>query len=182
MNNKRTITITATASILTAIAALAFMRFAPQKVEAFNPQPDPPAFGIVGITWGQTLRVNVVNTKGISTSEVPPGPCRVVMTFLDANGNPFTNGNGVIISRDVQLLGGQSTFLLLNADNFVRETNVRLQLRPNVRIQQADIMNGTPPPDPYSCIPSVEVISNATGKTQFMMPFVPAVQRNVIPQ
>ena len=179
MNYKRTITITATASILTAVAAFAFMRFAPQKVEAFNPQPDPPAFGIVGITGGQTLRVNVVNTNGITAPDVPPGPCRVAMTFLDANGNPFTNGNGVIIRRVVQLQGGQSTFLLLNADNFVRETNVRLQLRPDVRIQQADIVNGIPP-DP--CIPTVEVINNATGKTQFMMQFVPAVQRNVIPQ
>ena len=31
------------------------------RAAAFNPQPDPPAFGMIGITHEQTARLNVVN-------------------------------------------------------------------------------------------------------------------------
>lgn len=179
MNYKRTITIMATASILTAIAAFAFMRFTPQKVEAFNPQPDPPGFGIVGITDGQTLRVNVVNTAIPPDPIAPANPARVVITFRDANGALMTNANGAVIRRVVQLQGGESAFLQLNADNFTREAGGQLHLRPDVKIQQPDTVNGIPP-DPI--IPTVEIISNTNGRTQFMLNFLPAVQRVNTPQ
>ncbi len=48
-------------------------------LRAFNPQPDPPkVFGMVGITLGETGRLNVV-VPGTSTpgSTAPPA-CRVV--------------------------------------------------------------------------------------------------------
>ena len=33
-------------------------------VKAFNPQPDPPAlFGMVGITPGETMQLNIVNVQ-----------------------------------------------------------------------------------------------------------------------
>jgi hypothetical protein len=31
------------------------------RVRAFNPQPDPPAFGLISLNPGQSLRLNVVN-------------------------------------------------------------------------------------------------------------------------
>ncbi len=178
MNYKRTITIILAASILTAIAAFAFMRVAPQKVEAFNPQPDPPGYGLVGLVTNQSLRINVANLGNPPDPDSPPDPCRVVIIFRDGNGTPLTTPNGVVIRRVALLQGGQSTSLTLNADNFVREGS-RFQLRPDVRIQQADGTNGLPP-DP--CIPSAEVMGNENGRTQFMLNFIPAVQRARIPQ
>ena len=32
-----------------------------RSATAFNPQPDPPRFGMVGIADGQTARLNLVN-------------------------------------------------------------------------------------------------------------------------
>src|ERR1041384_4364242 len=56
-----------------------------RKAWAFNPQPEPPGrWGMFGIVEGQTARVSVVNTSG--DPRVPPGPCRVVLAFVDASG------------------------------------------------------------------------------------------------
>ena len=41
-------------------------------VSAFNPQPDPPAFGLISLNPGQTLRLNVVNRL-----TPPPDPDRL---------------------------------------------------------------------------------------------------------
>ena len=41
-------------------------------VRAFNPQPDPPAFGLISLNPGQTLRLNVVNRL-----TPPPDPDRL---------------------------------------------------------------------------------------------------------
>ena len=78
--------------------------------KAFNPQPDPPAFGLISLNPGQSLRLNVVNTLqpptdpdrigsatrhamlGFDmyradgrtfTSDVPPGPCFTAHHFAD---------------------------------------------------------------------------------------------------
>jgi hypothetical protein len=89
------------------------------------------------------------------------------MTFRDTNGDLFTNPNGNPIRRVALLNAGESAFLVLNADNFGRDPNNRIQLRPEIRVQQA---NGTvdTPPDP--CIPTVEVINNSNLRTQFVLP------------
>ncbi len=171
MKNKRTLTIL---TLVVAVAAMAtfgiFRNF--QKVQAFNPQPDPPGYGMVGITEGQTIRINVVNTNE-PDSNLPPDPCRVVLNFRDANGELFRNSDGQPVRRIVLLPAGQSTFLDLNGDVFAR--GGRIQLRPVACVQQAD-GNGNFPPDP--CIPTVEVIANASGRTQFTLP---AVQRLLPP-
>ena len=75
-----------------------------RRVRASNPRPDPPGkFGMVGITRGQTLRLNVVNlvTPPDPGRQVPP-PCRVVLSFRDANGRPFTDSDGQVLRRTVE--------------------------------------------------------------------------------
>jgi hypothetical protein len=178
MKNKRTLTIAA-AIILTALAAFGLFRFLPQKVGAFNPQPDPPGFGMIGITQGQTLRINAVNTN-IPDSNIPPDPVRVTLNFRNADGELFRNANGNPISRTVLLQAGKSISLDLNGDDFGRQMDGsgRLQIRPVARIQQADGTNASPP-DP--CIPSVEVFNNNSGRTQFSVSQLPAVQRASTP-
>ena len=174
MNLKRTLTIIITAVVVTAVTAFVVLKFEPQKVEAFNPQPDPPGFGIFGISESQIMKINVVNTAPVANADTPPDPCRVLMNFLDQNGNVLTRNDGTPIRRVAQLSGGQSISIAVDASNFVRSG--RLQLRPVVQIQQAD-GGGLTPPDP--CIPSVEVINSANGNTQFAIQTVPAIQRSV---
>jgi hypothetical protein len=179
MKKNRAFFIAAVTIILTIFAALGIFRSFQPQVIAFNPQPDPPGFGMVGITSGQTIRISVVNTAESPAADSPPDPCRVVITFRDASGNLIRNANGVPIRRVVLLKGGESSFLDLNADDFIRENGgQRLQIRPEVRIQQAS-GNGLTPPDP--CIPTVEVFNNANGRTQFVINALPAVQRSAVP-
>ena len=174
MNLKRTLVVLATASVITAFAAFTVLKFEPQKVEAFNPQPDPPGFGIFGISESQIMRINVVNTAAAPTADTSSDPCRVIVTFIDQNGGTLTRSDGTPVRRAALLAGGQSISIAVDASNFIRSG--RLQLHPVAQIQQAD-GDGTHPPDP--CIPSVEVINSANGNTQFAVQALPAVQRTV---
>lgn len=179
MKNKQKLIMLTVTFIIAGLVVFGIFRYLPQRAEAFNPQPDPPGFGMVGITLGQTLRISVVNTAPISTEvETPPDPCRAVMTFRNADGNLLLNENGQPVRRVVLLRAGQSTSLELNADNFRREADgLRLELHPDVRIQQASGTGGTPP-DP--CFASGEVLNNLNGRTQFLVPTLTAPQRPVV--
>ena|SRR3989442_15347796 len=69
-----------------------------------NPMPtaveDQARFGMVGITRGQTIRLNVVNLVTLSDGQLPPDPCRVVLSFRNSQGSrrrvpsPFGRGLG----------------------------------------------------------------------------------------
>lgn len=154
--------------MIAAIAAIGVV-YKIQRVDAFNPQPDPPGYGMVGIALGQTLRVTVVNTNPAPNGEFPPDPIRVVINFRDGNNNLFRNGDDIPVRRVVLLNGGESTSLDLNADDFGRSTDTsgRIQLRPVVAIQQPNGV-GNFPPDPI--IPTAEVFNNNNGRTQFVVP------------
>jgi len=154
--------------------------------------PTPWVFGMVGITQGQTLRVNVVNVcpPGPSGDQIPPGPCRVIpppdpevppapcrvlLSFRDANGQPFTDGNGQVIGQVVELQAGQSAFLDLNGDVFAGGVSTnggpsRLQLHPVVRV-----LNAPPDPEvpPGPCRATMEVFDNASGRTSIFASFEP---------
>lgn len=169
---KHKILLTLTAVIIAAAAVLLFIRFAPKVVKAFNPQPDPPGFGIFGISEGQSIRFSVVNTN-LSAPPEPDfaPPCRVVMTLRDSSGHAVLRPNGTPVHRVVELGRGESAYLSFNGDNLPRGSDG--MVRPDVKVQQADPVDGQIPPP---CIPSAEVISNANGRTQFMVPFVFNVQ------
>jgi hypothetical protein len=149
-----------------------------RRVKAVAP-PDPErTVGMVGITQGQTVRLNIVNllppgpcrVSPPPDPDLPPGPCRVLLTFRDANGQPFSDSNGQVIRQVVELQGGQSAFLDLNGDLFAGgiSTNggpARLQLRPVVRVLDA------PFPTPWRA--SLEVFDNASGRTSVFASFEP---------
>jgi len=144
-----------------------------RRVRAFNPQPDPPGFGMVGLTRGQTMRLNVVNlTPPDPNRQYPPDPCRVLLSFRNAAGQPFTNSDGQPIRRVVELQAGESAFLDLNADAFAPPSTdadvapgpARLQLRPFVRVLASPPDPSRQfPPDP--CRASMEVFDNTSGRT-----------------
>lgn len=70
---------------------------------AFNPQPDPPAFGIVSINPDQTIRLNVVCWEH-PVGGIPPGPCHGEIMFHDITGN-------IVARQLIRLAPGQAAFL-----------------------------------------------------------------------
>lgn len=143
-----------------AIAALCLMDHA----RAQNTRPVPaPQFGILGITRGQTARLNVANVSSPDSPFYPPDPCRVTMSFVDANGDVLLNSAGQPVQREVTLQPGHSTFLQINGDNLVERGQLRLIFRPVISVIPDD---PNLPPDP--CMPTLEVINNLTGHTSLL--------------
>jgi hypothetical protein len=134
---------------------------------AFNPQPDPPGFGLLGISINETLRLNVSNVSG-TPQTFPPDPYRVEITFVDAAGAEL------LPAVQTTLAPGQSTSVDLNGatllgsvtstDSFTTDSTsltLREEVRPVVRI--IPTTTNRLPPDP--CISTIELIDNQTGKT-----------------
>jgi hypothetical protein len=117
---------------------------------AFDPQPDPPAFGIVSITPEQTIRLNAVCSEH-GVRGIPPVACRAELMFHDAAGN-------VLLSQVVRLKPGQATFL---------DYTVGIRTAPfeRVAIQPCVI----PDPERGRMLPTVEVFDNATGQTALLV-------------
>jgi hypothetical protein len=127
------------------------------NLKAFNPQPDPPRFGMVGIAEGQTARLNLVNLTPPGPPDVPPDPCRADLQFLDGDGN-------VVTSRLVRLEAGHAAFLDLSP-TFVPVNTVgdavapsRAEIRANVNLGVAGL-----PPGP--CRATLEIFDNTTAQT-----------------
>jgi hypothetical protein len=165
----RTIRIAGALGAATVITALAL---AP-RVRAFNPQPDPPAFGMIAVTNEQTARLNVVAVGGsrcASTGDVQPGPCRiqVTLTFFDANGQ-------VLAQRVETLQSGHATFLDLNGATLgggvIGDFSPRSEVRADVQVL------GQPPDgDRPAVVPTLEVFDNFgmdVGKTRVALAAVP---------
>ena len=137
-------------------------------VRAFNPQPDPPGFGMIGISYGQTLRLSVVNTGGL-LSAFPPDPCRVQMGFLDGEGYFVRKAGGRegdtanLARKAGRLDPGQSMFLDLASVEVMLDGSGRLQ----VRAAWSNNGIGRFPPGP--CRASLEMIDMATGRTSFAL-------------
>ena len=127
------------------------------RVAAFNPQPDPPAFGMLGITHQQSARLNVADTR-----EVQPGPCRQVeMTFFDGQGN-------VLMQSSQCVMPGHAVFVDLNGISLV-STTPRTEIRAKVHVIE-------PPGDPdrsrNKLVATIEVFDNETSRTIFALPAV----------
>ena len=138
------------------------------------PQPDRISFGMVGITQGQTARINVANVLTPNDPNYPPGPTRVVLTFLNSDGQLFRNRDGNPIRRVAMLERGQATFLDLNFDEFPPGP-IRLQLRAVVTAFPPGPVDNALPPGPI--VPTVEVLNNANGRTVFALSGPPAVRQ-----
>jgi len=160
-------------AILTALALVAVAGLASATAaEAFNPQPEPPAFGMLGIVQGQTARLSVVNIH-------PPEPgapsCRVGLGFVDAEG-------GLLLPAvQVTLRPGQAAFADLDLRAFDVAEGVRVQVRPVF----------VPPVDPdrprgrlrRACddvLATLEVFDTRTGQSLLLLN--PAVIRGFNPQ
>ena|SRR5438445_780609 len=119
-----------------------------QMVRAFNPQPDPPGFGAIGIIQSQTMRLKVVGLHN------PPGykteSCAVQLNFSDASGRMLKQDNRII-------LPDQITFLDISAADLrgAGFDGSRGELLPAVL-----------PAVGCRVIPTVEVFDTLSGKTE----------------
>ena len=126
--------------------------------------------GMVGITRGQTARLNVHGDKStvdnpvdISTldnvTDVSPGPCREVeLMFFDSQGN--------IRQRSVQcIMPGQAAFLDLNG-SFLEVPGQRAEIRASARLI-SPLPNGDR--NRINLISTLEVFDNETGRTSVVL-------------
>ena len=74
------------------VLACGFVAALAGPVRALNPQPEPPGrhrinFGLFRVTQDQSVSVGVVNVLRLKPQQLPPGPCRVTINFIDVAGN-----------------------------------------------------------------------------------------------
>ena len=131
---------------LTAVVAMLLLLPA-RKVRAFNPQPDPPVFGLLGVSIFQTARVNVVCADGPLPGGVNPGPCDAVVAFNDTSGQ-------AVKTMTATLLPGQAASLDLRGADLIRSLGSRVELQPVIQ-----------PSGQGFILASAEVFDNFTGNT-----------------
>jgi len=141
--------------VATVTAAVAFMTA--ERASAFNPQPDPPAFGVFGITHGQTARLNLVGVE--DPNLVSLGLCRQVeLMFVDAESNTLAH-------QTETLLPGHAVALELNGDLFTREAG-RMEIRGIIRGARGCSADSSK----FKLVASLEVFNNDGARTVFMVP------------
>ena len=181
MRTKRALTISAVVVALAAIVTISIFRVTQhvQAQDVMPPRPDHFSFGMVGITPGQTLRINVANTLTANDSNYPPGPSRVAIIVVNSRGQVVRNRDGSPVRKVEMLDRGDSTFLDLNADDFPVGAGGRFQVRAVVNVfPPGPSVNGIP----YdSAVPSIEVFNNNNGRTVFSISN-PGVIRGFNPQ
>ncbi|HTR38642.1 MAG TPA: hypothetical protein VMH80_22205 [Bryobacteraceae bacterium] len=147
------------ARMVMAIVPLIAIGGLPKPADA---QIDPPAvFTAASISLGQTFGVNIVNLGGPST--VPPGPCNVQITFVNANGQTVKSSSlsidvGHIAWATVNFLEASQARVTAVADSPLRQV-----LRPVISVV---------PPDPCRVVMSAEIYETLTGRTNLYLPAV----------
>src|SRR5262249_6515069 len=121
-------------------------------------------FGMLGITPGQTARLNVVNAIPVGPPTIPVGPpIRVTLMFVDGNGNPFSIA-GVPLQTTVTLGPGQSGFLDVNGDAIPSGPPI-IPSGPPTRVEIRALVSECEGCSTGLVVPTLEVFENATGRT-----------------
>jgi hypothetical protein len=129
-----------------------------RPVQAFNPQPDPPRLGMVGIADGQTARLNLANVSAPDDVLIPP-PCRARLQILDADGNVLAQQRVAVAAGHAMFVDFRPSFVPTNVGDVLGP--LRAEIRAAV-----DFADGAVPPP---CRVSLEIFDNETGRTQIAM-------------
>jgi hypothetical protein len=124
-------------SLILSTFILAFLTLSPMQAQAIIIYDHP-----VGITFGQTARVNLANTSDRAIIIIGG-------KFLDSDGNTLAEFGRHVVEP------GKIMSFDLNADDIIRESN-RIQIRGVIE---------SPEPHLRGAAISVEVFNNADGKT-----------------
>src|SRR5688572_33119663 len=90
--------------------------------------------GTLGITQGQTARINVVNSPNPKNA-IPPLPITVEMSFHDSRGNPIVDRSGVPVQKTVIINPHHGDFLDLNG-NLVAPPGGRVVIVPCIKVMR----------------------------------------------
>ncbi len=186
MKTKRTLTVAVVLMTLAALVTLGIFRGTRQvhAQDVSPPTPDRISFGMVGITQGQTLRINVSNIVATNDSTYPPGPSRVAIIVVNSQGDPVRHRDGSPARRVLMIERGDSAFLDLNADDVQYPPGpTRLQLRAVINVEAPSVGEGNQdqPPIGDRTVATVEVFNNANGRTVVTLDH-PGVIRGFNPQ
>ena len=121
----------------------------------FNPQPDPPGAWFsapVTLTRGDLARVNVAYVGDPTQFKLPPGPCRYMIEFYDADG-------GLLQQTVGELVMGGSQAVLWDPPDWERPTQL---VRARVRVLSRTFGGGI--------TATMEVASQATMSSRFAAP------------
>jgi len=139
-----------TVTVLAACLVIAALIVARNRVAAFNPQPDPPALGMIGITSEQTARLNVVRLQPVPVGD---RPVQVELMFFDSQGNLLSHSTET-------LMPGQAAFLDLDGATVLPgsagSAGTRAEIRGEVRMQP--VPTGDRPN--INLTPTLEVFDN----------------------
>jgi hypothetical protein len=129
-----------------------------RSANAFNPQPDPPRIGMVGIADGQTARLNLVNVSAPDDTLIPP-PCRARLQVLDADGNVLAQRRVVVDAGHSAFVDFRPSFMPTNIGDVLGPARAEIR----AAVDFADEV--FPPP----CRASLEIFDNVTGRTQIAL-------------
>jgi hypothetical protein len=146
------------------IAAAALLLLGAGAARAFNPQPDPPGFGMFGITELQRAHLHVaLPAVQKSDNRIPP-PCRVEVSFVNEAGDT------VMVERHTLMPGQTGTAIFtptrtIPTDSTSSTTEAGL-LVPAVRHQLRAVVNpldSTLPPGPCNTLVATVQVDNQQG-------------------
>lgn len=134
-------------------------------------------FGMVGLTEGQTARLNLLN-PGVPSPAATGAICSAQVSFLNDQGT-------VLKMSTVSVIPGKSVSFDLDRDTDLAVTDRRVEIRATIRIPALTLVASPPqpgppqpvPPQPVTCtlIPSLEIFNNDTGRTQLVLTDVRSV-------
>jgi hypothetical protein len=115
-------------------------------LQAFNPQPDPPAFSLIGMNPDQTARFGI-SCPNVAIRGLSPGPCRGTLSFRDSCG-------AEVKQTRYSLKPGESAFAELTPGDIDWGDRNRFEFEPSIKPQSG------------RAVPAVQLVSNITGKTE----------------
>lgn len=150
-----------------AVALIALWPLTGQTFQIKEVEPgSDPEWAPVTLVAGQNVRLNLVNTVPDSP-DLPPGPCQVEVTFLDASGRAIADGS-------VLDLGPGQSATVMGPTPHMRdgETAPATRLvRPALRfVDNPDFKGLRAARRACTVIPMMEVFSEETGGTLFLSP------------
>jgi hypothetical protein len=124
---------------------------------AFDPQPEPPAFGMVGLARSQSASLTAVLTQ-------PPDPshegCGVTLSFVDEAGKVLKDAAGTPLVREYVLTGNVARSLVVRAEDVLGDGQTRRAIRAVV----ADLPGKDAPTECVGLVATFEIVAS-TGAT-----------------
>lgn len=121
-------------------------------------------FGMVGVSTGQNVRLNVLN-PGILTPSNSPIACAVHLLFVSDQGTVLKRAAAIVVP-------GRSSSLDINRDTDVSASQNRVEIRAVVTTFPLTAAS-SPPASPESLfcplVPTLEVFDHDTGRTAVIL-------------